>query len=323
MLVDVSVGVLRTLVEDELPDSVNPSWGNPFLYETYLYHIQRLDHRHNFSPYFYPIYLSLFPPSAHQETWVSFLSTIAGHPLASFLPQMTLTLGSGFLLTNVTSLEFAMFVQTWVFVMFNKVCTSQVSMHALGFRSCGCPSAMMLTAGTVLYVVDFPSASCHSPSPHERTESCYSRSFMGCITGTSVHNRISPGSHAQYLQALWLSLAFSLEFRAENVYLPLWLAGIIFMLVNGWILVEVLRAYDGKDTRRTVQHQADIRQASDAGNIGKGLTGSRENIVEQALVTAPEDSSSSVNGATPAMPPRAVLEAASHKKWKHASKLAD
>ncbi len=38
-------------------------WGYPFVYETYLYHLHRLDHRHNFSPYWLPIYLSYRGPS--------------------------------------------------------------------------------------------------------------------------------------------------------------------------------------------------------------------------------------------------------------------
>src|SRR3954452_14600414 len=127
-------------------DNVNRSWGYPFLYETYLYHIHRLDHRHNFSPYFYAIYLSLFSPSEQQDSWTRSVSKIAQHPLASFLPQMTLALGSGLLLTNETSLEFAMFVQTWVFVMLNKVCTSQVSICALAFQSWVVAPSRLLTA---------------------------------------------------------------------------------------------------------------------------------------------------------------------------------
>ncbi|KAG1818599.1 mannosyltransferase [Suillus subaureus] len=33
-------------------------WGYPFLYKAYLYHTDRHDHQHNFSPYFYLIYLT-------------------------------------------------------------------------------------------------------------------------------------------------------------------------------------------------------------------------------------------------------------------------
>lgn len=104
------------------------SWGEPFLEHTFLYHLHRKDHRHNFSPYFYPIYLSFFSTTdcshtAPMEVMLRFLR----HPLASFLPQATLVLGAGWVLTPVVGLSMAMFVQTVAFVIFNKVCTSQVS----------------------------------------------------------------------------------------------------------------------------------------------------------------------------------------------------
>jgi hypothetical protein len=48
-------------------------------------------------------------------------------PLVSFVPQMVLTIGSGLLFgRRKQDLVLAWFVQTVVFVMFNKVCTSQV-----------------------------------------------------------------------------------------------------------------------------------------------------------------------------------------------------
>lgn len=105
-------------------------WGQPFLEHTYLYHLTRKDHRHNFSPYFYPIYIAysrlsgVSPPSSVSDMVQNVLSS----SLVSFVPQMGLTIGSGFVLGRRTEdLPFAWFVQTVVFVTFNKVCTSQVS----------------------------------------------------------------------------------------------------------------------------------------------------------------------------------------------------
>ncbi|OXC69286.1 hypothetical protein AYX13_02231 [Cryptococcus neoformans] len=96
-------------------------WGQPFLDHTYLYHLSRLDHRHNFSPYFYPIYLSFFP-SPTASPLPSALVAVIRHPLTSFLPQLSLIITTSL---STCSLSFAMFLQTALFVAFNKVCTSQ------------------------------------------------------------------------------------------------------------------------------------------------------------------------------------------------------
>jgi phosphatidylinositol glycan class M len=55
------------------------------------------------------------------------ISRISRHPVFAFVPQMVATIVSGFILSWRYDQEFAWFIQTVVFVTFNKVCTSQVS----------------------------------------------------------------------------------------------------------------------------------------------------------------------------------------------------
>jgi len=56
-------------------------------------------------------------------------------PLVSFVPQMTLALGAGLAFgRRRQDLVFAWFVQTVVFVLFNKVCTSQVCLVGLRYH---------------------------------------------------------------------------------------------------------------------------------------------------------------------------------------------
>ena len=94
-------------------------YGYEFLYETYLYHLIRKDHRHNNSVYWYMIYQLYDEPN----------STFAG--ILTFLPQMTLILVSGFAL--YFDLFVAMFVQVYCFVAFNKVMTAQYYMWFMSF----------------------------------------------------------------------------------------------------------------------------------------------------------------------------------------------
>ena len=87
-------------------------YGFDYIEESFIYHIVRSDTRHNFSVYFYLLYLS-----ADYEIPGLFLST--------FTPQCILLLIIGVRFGQRLDISFALFAQTVVFVTFNKVVTSQ------------------------------------------------------------------------------------------------------------------------------------------------------------------------------------------------------
>ncbi|GMH24001.1 hypothetical protein Nepgr_025844 [Nepenthes gracilis] len=86
-------------------------YGFEFLHEALLYHLTRTDPRHNFSIYFYHIYL-------HYEDRLSLFEK-----LISFLPQFAVQLILIF--RFAWDLPFCFLVQTMAFVAFNKVITAQ------------------------------------------------------------------------------------------------------------------------------------------------------------------------------------------------------
>ena len=96
-------------------------WGSPFIEHTFLYHLHRSDHRHNFSPYFLGTYLSLFTSDTSAQ---SLEARILASPLLSFLPQLLVVTALGYQLGK-RDVVAAMTAQTIAFVAFNKVCTSQ------------------------------------------------------------------------------------------------------------------------------------------------------------------------------------------------------
>eukprot|EP00920_Eleutheroschizon_duboscqi_P006732 GHVT01015771.1.p1 GENE.GHVT01015771.1~~GHVT01015771.1.p1 ORF type:complete len:503 (+),score=78.89 GHVT01015771.1:2808-4316(+) len=86
-------------------------YGWPFLYETYLHHVVRQDTRHNFSTFFYLMYLT-------QELPHKVLAKLA------FIPQLFVSQLLGCALAR-PNLEAAAFAQTVAFVALNKIVTSQ------------------------------------------------------------------------------------------------------------------------------------------------------------------------------------------------------
>ncbi|KAF9920503.1 pentamidine resistance factor [Linnemannia zychae] len=94
-------------------------YGYEFLYETYLYHVTRKDHRHNFSFWFYNIYLTFTSPTG----------TLVG--VLTFVPQLALVIAIGCCFGK--DIFFCAFLQTFAFVAWNKVCTAQYFMWYIVF----------------------------------------------------------------------------------------------------------------------------------------------------------------------------------------------
>ncbi|KAL5358651.1 GPI mannosyltransferase 1 [Aspergillus floccosus] len=96
-------------------------YGVPFLQHTYLHHLTRIDHRHNFSPYGTLLYLSAAGDAAGR------------FEALAFIPQLLLSVVAIPLVLARKSLPGAMMAQTFAFVTFNKVCTSQYFLWYLVF----------------------------------------------------------------------------------------------------------------------------------------------------------------------------------------------
>jgi len=97
-------------------------YGFKFLNESYLYHAQRLDVRHNFSVYFYFYYLLS-----------SFSDTSIVHSILTKLPQFILLIVSSFIFANSEDLPFCLFCLSFILVAFNTVITSQYFIWFVSF----------------------------------------------------------------------------------------------------------------------------------------------------------------------------------------------
>ncbi|KAK4084622.1 CAZyme family GT50 [Trichoderma aggressivum f. europaeum] len=159
-------------------------YGTPFLIHSYLHHVTRIDHRHNFSPYNIFLYLASADPSSSS--------------LHAFLPQLLLScLFIPFVIAK-KDLATSMMAQTFAFVTFNKVCTSQYFLWYMIFLPLYLPGSSMLRAP--------------------------SRGITALLLWVLG-------------QAAWLQQGYELEFLGISTFFPgMWLASLAFFLVNCWIL---------------------------------------------------------------------------------------
>ncbi|OAP62163.1 hypothetical protein AYL99_04366 [Fonsecaea erecta] len=116
-------------------------YGFPFLQHTFLHHLTRIDHRHNFSPYNTLLYLS--SAQLANPTLANLRSSISFESFA-FIPQLLLSTILIPICLAKRDLPTTMLAQTLAFVTFNKVCTSQYFLWYLIFLPLYLPNSSLL-----------------------------------------------------------------------------------------------------------------------------------------------------------------------------------
>ncbi|KAK4108330.1 glycosyltransferase family 50 protein [Canariomyces notabilis] len=173
-------------------------YGPPFLTHTYLHHVSRIDHRHNFSPYNTQLYLASAFPSTSKLRVES----------VAFLPQLALSCVLVPLVLAKKDLPASMLAQTFAFVTFNKVCTSQYFLW---------------------YMVLLP---LYLPRSSFLQDKRWGMTALVLWVAT---------------QGTWLQQGYELEFLGRSTFLPgLWLASLGFFLVNCWILGVIIDDVQGQ-----------------------------------------------------------------------------
>lgn len=115
-------------------------YGEQYIEEAFLYHLSRTDTRHNFSIYFYLLYIAA---DYH----------IPGLNVATFGPQLILLIALGYKFCHRQDVPFAMFTQTVAFVTFNKVVTSQYFLWYLLLLPLVVPRLVMTKQKAVILTV--------------------------------------------------------------------------------------------------------------------------------------------------------------------------
>lgn len=202
-------------------------YGTPFLQHTYFHHFSRIDHRHNFSPYSTLLYMASSPPAtalSSAPSTANYLVQVLLQPqLWAFFPQLFL---SGFLLPLLFAkrdVPKTMFLQTFAFVTFNKVCTAQYFMWYMVLLPFYLPSL-------IAYL---------SPEPVEALGKAKKpqSSTYGVLVGLTMAG-LWFGA-----QALWVRQGYLLEFLGISTFYPgLFISTLVFFVVNCLCLGLFIRA---------------------------------------------------------------------------------
>jgi phosphatidylinositol glycan class M len=173
--------------------------GYRFIYEAYLYHFARKDHRHNFSLFYYAIYLSSTNPG-------SFLSRVL--TFSGFLPQIV-SLAIVGVRFGRENFMFAVFLQTVIFVAFNKVITAQYFLWYFGLFPVALHAVLETGSSNWITIVQIV--------------------LSVIVWGIT--------------EVFWLKASYRLEVQGENNFLQLLAASVSLFAAHVALIVVFVRAF--------------------------------------------------------------------------------
>lgn len=170
-------------------------YGHDFLQHTFLHHVTRIDHRHNFSPYNMLLYL------ASAQSHLGPAAAPLGLKIESvaFVPQLLLSCVLIPLVGAKKDLPTTMLAQTFAFVTFNKVCTSQVRCRPM-------PHPLPWTRMSLLTLIVFPMVHdlpaavsaklvAHPPARLGSHCSCIVGGHPGAVVAAGLQSRVPRPEH--------------------------------------------------------------------------------------------------------------------------------
>jgi GPI mannosyltransferase 1 subunit M len=238
----VVFGLVSLLTFAALTYGAYAFYGPTSLQEGLLYHVGRLDHRHNYSIFWYPIYLALAGVSAAETSgqpissgllsgWMSPSAFLRITSRALFVPQ-ALLLAYVSLGVAPRRLALAMFVQTFLFVALNKVITAQYFTWYL----------VLLP----LCTSEFQKGWNRSPRTRRRLQASIALFVASILT--------------------WLGCAYCLEMQGMPVHMYVWAASILFFVASVNLLGTLLAAC-GSDDDDEVKPTNDLGVTKDHNKI--------------------------------------------------------
>lgn len=200
--------IMMTFVFGVLAYSSYYLYGNDYLENSIFYHVGRMDHRHNFSVYFYWIYLHLSSPDATENLLKNWALKIL-----PVLPQILLNLGlCTSLFFKKISLHSCIMLITMVFVTYNKVITAQYFTWYL----CLLP----------LVISEIMFSCIISPFPRNKMKSAINFLFFSVLLW--IVTLLS-----------WLYVAYLLEFEGIDTFLWIWFHCLSFHIANVLCIVSL------------------------------------------------------------------------------------